>query len=124
MQISTGIGCTKYAYLYYEEESKKKLICKNGSVFPSKCSKCEKCKDISKCTLNKIIYCCCGEQCNRLKCVNGRKMFPDGCDGCEPKCKIDCRDRKNCISGKYKVNAQGNFFGVSIGLNQWNIPIY
>ena len=99
------IGCTKYAYLYNEEDSKKKLICKNGSNFPKECSECEKCEDISKCTLNKNIYCRCGEQCNRLKCINGRNMFLNGCNGCEPICKIDCRDRQNCISGKYKVCA-------------------
>ena len=102
----SGIGCTKYAYLYNEEDSKKKLICKNGSVFPDKCSKHP--VDISVCDCD--INCGCVKQCNRMKCVNGQDLFLDGCNGCEPKCKIDCRDRKNCISGKYKVNAQGNFF--------------
>ena len=87
------------------------MICKNGSDFPKECSEHhEKCKDISRCKLNKNIYCDCREQCNRLKCINGQKMFPDGCNGCEPKCKIDCRDRQTCISGKYKVNAQGICF--------------
>ena len=93
----SGIGCTKYASLYNEEESMKKLICKNGSVFPDKCSKHP--EDISVCDCD--INCGCVKQCNRKKCVNGRDMFLDGCNGCEPKCKIDCRDRQTCISGKY-----------------------
>merc|ERR1712037_327572 len=84
------------------EKSKKKLICKNGSVFPDKCSKHP--VDISVCDCD--INCGCVKQCNRMKCVNGQDLFLDGCNGCEPKCKIDCRDRQTCISDQqlWKLN--------------------
>ena len=93
----SGIGCKKYAYLYNEEKSKKKLICKNGYVFPDECSEHGKqCKG-GKGECNS---CGCVEKCNRFICKNGKTIYRNGC---KCNCKKDCRDRQSCMSGKYLV---------------------